>query len=240
MILKSVETKLSLLRRLGLCESETMSKANETMSECSRTERCTKSLNERTTCESSEALGKIISSPNKFMASESSSKDQHCNPVTRHGKRPLQETEERLSRKKQHHCEWSEASHRKFVADIFEIGMMHASPTLIQQYMLSNVEGLTSEKIKSHLQKFRNKQEKSKEEFMSLYDEIYAKLKMHYKKSCEDCANRSDDHGGNAFVSLPCLSDKEMETPFGASLQLLKGLYYSVQAELSRNSEDSS
>lgn len=75
---------------------------------------------------------------------------------------------------------------------------------------------------------------------MSLYDEIYAKLKMHYKKNCEDSANRSDDHGGNAFVSLPCLSDRELETPFGASLQLLKGLYYSVQAELSRNNEDSS
>lgn len=124
------------------------------MSKCSGAERCTNSLNEKTTCESPEALGKKISSPSKLMASESSSEDQHCNPVTTHGKRPLQETE-RFSRKKQHHCEWSEASHRKFVADIFEIGMTHASPTLIQQYMLSNVEGLTSEKIKSHLQKFR-------------------------------------------------------------------------------------
>jgi SHAQKYF class myb-like DNA-binding protein len=185
-------------------------------------------------------LGNEISSPNKLVASpDSSSMDQHI-PVTMHGKRPLKETE-RFSRKKQHHCEWSEASHRKFVAEIFEVGMLHASPTLIQQYMLSNVEGLTSEKIKSHLQKFRNKQEKSKEEFMSLYDEIYTKLKMHYIKSCEDCANSSDDQQGrNTSVCLPCLSDKEIETPFGASLELLKGLYYSFQAELSRHSENSS
>lgn len=154
-----------------------------------------------------------------------------------HKKRQLPEAE-RPAKNKQR-CQWSEANHRKFVAEIFELGMLHASPTLIQQYMLSNAEGLTSEKIKSHLQKFRNKQDKSKEEFMALYDEIYAKLKTHYIKSCESNVNNCDVQGGNTVVTLPCLSDKEMNTPFGASLALLKGLYYSVHTELLQQNKNS-
>jgi SHAQKYF class myb-like DNA-binding protein len=154
-----------------------------------------------------------------------------------HKKRQLPETE-RPAKSKQR-CQWSEANHRKFVAEIFEVGMLHASPTLIQQYMLSNAEGLTSEKIKSHLQKFRNKQEKSKEEFMALYDEIYAKLKTHYIKSCENNVKNCDVQGGNMVVTFPCFSDQEMNTPFGASLALLKGLYYSVHAEILQQNKHS-
>lgn len=65
---------------------------------------------------------------------------------------------------------WSEETHRQFVNAIYEVGMAHASPSVIMENMTKSHQALTSERIKSHLQKYRNNKAKSKEEFLTEYE----------------------------------------------------------------------
>ncbi|CAM9607955.1 unnamed protein product [Chrysoparadoxa australica] len=64
---------------------------------------------------------------------------------------------------------WSESLHRHFVGAVFDIGLKKASPKLLLDAMAGQGEAkeLTSEHLKSHLQKFRLRQEQSKEDFWS-------------------------------------------------------------------------
>lgn len=66
---------------------------------------------------------------------------------------------------------WTTDLHRSLVETIFTTGMRHASPSVILDFM-SNAEDfpLTSERVKSHLQKYRNQAEKSQADFMQEYD----------------------------------------------------------------------
>lgn len=61
--------------------------------------------------------------------------------------------------------------HRSFVSAIFDQGLKHASPSVILQNMMAESDELTSERIKSHLQKYRKNKMKSKQDFMSEYDD---------------------------------------------------------------------
>lgn len=65
---------------------------------------------------------------------------------------------------------WSEEMHRLFVQGIYEVGVKHASPAVILESMTVPHSALTSERVKSHLQKYRNHREKSKEEFFAEYE----------------------------------------------------------------------
>ena len=60
--------------------------------------------------------------------------------------------------------------HRSFVEAIFNIGIEHSSPSVIYEKMSLHPENLTNERIKSHLQRYRNKKGKAKEDFMQEYD----------------------------------------------------------------------
>ena len=73
---------------------------------------------------------------------------------------------------------WSEEIHRDFVASIFEIGLKNASPAVILENMTQKVETITSERVKSKLQKYRNNKnkEKSKNAFMMDYCEFLQKI----------------------------------------------------------------
>jgi hypothetical protein len=84
--------------------------------------------------------------------------------------------------------QWTPDIHRHFVEAIYEIGMTHASPSLIMEQMAlafqdgsSNGEecdrSLTSEHLKSHLQKYRKNKRKSKEDFMREYDQWLTKAR---------------------------------------------------------------
>jgi hypothetical protein len=81
--------------------------------------------------------------------------------------------------------DFTEGCHRRLVEAIFEIGMSHASPAVIMEHMIfpttdwlddsghrieSLIDQVTSERVKSHLQKYRKNKHKSKEEFMREYD----------------------------------------------------------------------
>lgn len=65
---------------------------------------------------------------------------------------------------------WSETLHRQFVEAIYDIGVKNASPSVILENMVSDDDEVTSERVKSHLQKYRNNKEKSRLEFQSEYD----------------------------------------------------------------------
>jgi SHAQKYF class myb-like DNA-binding protein len=59
--------------------------------------------------------------------------------------------------------------HRAFVAAIFDIGLSSSSPSVIMENMNSHPQSMTSEIIKSHLQKFRKSREKEKCKFLEDY-----------------------------------------------------------------------
>ncbi|CAN0146055.1 unnamed protein product [Ectocarpus sp. 6 AP-2014] len=64
---------------------------------------------------------------------------------------------------------WSVPLHQDFVAAVFDVGLKCASPKLLLE-MMPVVDGLTSEHIKSHLQKYRLHRQRSREEFLKSYN----------------------------------------------------------------------
>ena len=65
---------------------------------------------------------------------------------------------------------WDESLHRAFVEAIFEIGLRHSSPSTIVENMSNHPPLLTSERVKSHLQKTRLHGAREKESFLDDYD----------------------------------------------------------------------
>lgn len=64
---------------------------------------------------------------------------------------------------------WPDDLHRDFVSAIFDVGLKHSSPSTIVEHMPKNPD-ITTERIKSHLQKYRLHRQKSKQDFMSSYE----------------------------------------------------------------------
>lgn len=75
----------------------------------------------------------------------------------------------------------------RFVAAIFELGLKHSSPKVLMQLM-PDVSTLTTEHIKSHLQKYRMHCARSKQEFVEFYD---LRLRESFAQFCTSCAWRS-------------------------------------------------
>ncbi|KAJ1448560.1 hypothetical protein M885DRAFT_138825 [Pelagophyceae sp. CCMP2097] len=73
------------------------------------------------------------------------------------------------SRRRSRQTEESEALERDFAMAVFEIGLRQSSPKVLKGLMLPCPEALTTEHIKSHLQKYRLHYERSKEEFLGHY-----------------------------------------------------------------------
>jgi SHAQKYF class myb-like DNA-binding protein len=65
--------------------------------------------------------------------------------------------------------DWDEELHESFVGAVFEIGLKNASPAVILENMTQKLDSITSERVKSKLQKYRNSKEKSRQEFMEEY-----------------------------------------------------------------------
>lgn len=65
---------------------------------------------------------------------------------------------------------WSEPLHRSFVGAVLEVGLQHASPAVIMQGMRHVPPDVTSERVKSHLQKYRKNKDKNKDDFLEEYD----------------------------------------------------------------------
>lgn len=117
---------------------------------------------------------------------------------------------------------WTLETHRAFVEAIYSVGMSHASPAVIMEYMTlldptdhsggrrrksdhsnsghgshkERTRGVTNERVKSHLQKYRINGEKSKNEFLQEYDAW-----MRKGLTIGRAANPART-GGNASLSL--------------------------------------
>lgn len=72
---------------------------------------------------------------------------------------------------------WDEDLHKEFVASIFEVGLRNSSPAVISENMTRKLLSITSERIKSKLQKYRNNKEKSRQEFLEQYEAFLIRLK---------------------------------------------------------------
>lgn len=72
---------------------------------------------------------------------------------------------------------WPEDLHRDFVAAIFDVGLKHSSPSTVLEQMAPH-EQVTTERVKSHLQKYRLHRQKSKKEFMTDFESTLQRLKQ--------------------------------------------------------------
>lgn len=73
--------------------------------------------------------------------------------------------------------DWDDDVHQKFVASIFEIGLRNASPAVILENMTQKSASITSERVKSKLQKYRKNKDKSREEFNEEYEAFLQRLR---------------------------------------------------------------
>lgn len=82
-----------------------------------------------------------------------------------------QETKARAKRKTKRFL-WQDDLHQRFVAAIFDLGLKNASPkTLLPLMKASSPESeLTTEHLKSHLQKYRINYQRAQNEFKELYE----------------------------------------------------------------------
>lgn len=150
---------------------------------------------------------------------------------------------------------WPDELHRDFVSAIFDVGLKNSSPSAILEQMPAHEE-ITSERIKSHLQKYRLHRSKHKSQFMESYDGALEKIQNGTMDSS------SLDHGEAAaflthitmtsnddnlalqpppdpnslvqsgILQLPQLSDAEKRSPVGASMGYLMGLFFSLKQQL--------
>jgi SHAQKYF class myb-like DNA-binding protein len=97
--------------------------------------------------------------------SRSSSANNNNNIINSKARKKAKMTDGRWSKR----FTWPEDLHRDFVSAIFDVGLKHSSPATIMEHMPKN-EKITTERIKSHLQKYRLHRAKSKKEFISSYD----------------------------------------------------------------------
>jgi SHAQKYF class myb-like DNA-binding protein len=70
---------------------------------------------------------------------------------------------------------WPDDLHRDFVSAIFDVGLKHSSPSTVMEHMPPH-EQITTERIKSHLQKYRLHRQKAKKEFMTSYQQTMEQI----------------------------------------------------------------
>jgi len=147
---------------------------------------------------------------------------------------------------------WPDELHRDFVSAVFDVGLKHSSPSAVLEQMPTH-EQITTERIKSHLQKYRLHRQKSKKEFMSSFESTMLKIKAgenDYDPTTLNCGevaahlahtamNEKDVPGLDStslvqggILQLPQLTEDEKQSPVGASMGYLMGLFFSLKQQL--------
>ncbi|KAL4111297.1 hypothetical protein PRIC1_002978 [Phytophthora ramorum] len=92
---------------------------------------------------------------------------------------------------------WPDDLHRLFVAAIFDVGLKNASPKALLALMeaAGPNAGLTTEHLKSHLQKYRLNYERSRMEFLEYYDRS---AKRNIKRRRRQAQHRASGVGSEA------------------------------------------
>jgi SHAQKYF class myb-like DNA-binding protein len=125
--------------------------------------------------------------------------------------------------------EWDEETHKLFAEAIYDIGLRNSSPAVILENMVHQPKMITSERVKSKLQKYRNHREKSKQEFMEEYDSFIRKAKAIETSGGGGSATpgamlemmgSSDLFGGDAaaFLSYAVMKEREIKQGGGSVL----------------------
>ncbi len=99
---------------------------------------------------------------------------------------------------------WSDELHRHLVSAVFEIGLRNASPAVILENMTEKAKAITSERVKSKLQKYRNNKKKSRQDFMEEYDAFLARMKT------VGCAGMGTQHGRSPTALLEMMGCKKL------------------------------
>ena len=107
--------------------------------------------------------------------------------------------------------QWPDELHREFVAAVFDVGLKHASPSALLEFldsstMASNGGAITSERVKSHLQKYRLHRGRSKREFLASYDAAVTKMRRQKKGYLADEDEISALAGGEVAAHLTCVA----------------------------------
>jgi len=115
----------------------------------------------------------------------------------------------------------TENDHRNIAAAIFEVGLKNASPSIIMEMMTTSDNGITSERVKSHLQKYRKNRAKSTAEFFNDYESFMQKAmtvgaagtKLVSPDAIKKMIGSEGLFGGDlaAFLSYSALHDETIE-----------------------------
>jgi len=111
---------------------------------------------------------------------------------------------------------WPEELHRDFVSAIFDVGLKHSSPSTLLEQMPKH-EQITTERIKSHLQKYRLHRVKSKQEFMHTYTATLQQLQA--GTVGKDGSNNKTLNGGSVAGQLTYAAMTNKDTKGGASAE---------------------
>ncbi|KAJ0396799.1 hypothetical protein P43SY_007695 [Pythium insidiosum] len=124
---------------------------------------------------------------------------------------------------------WPEELHRLFVAAIFDVGLKNASPKALLTIMMAGgaTSDLTTEHLKSHLQKYRLNYERSRLEFLEMYDESSRRTLKRRRRSGDDVhsgfvfpitgISGADDVTSESGHDSDSSDDKRPSTPVEAS-----------------------
>ncbi|TDH74078.1 uncharacterized protein CCR75_009396 [Bremia lactucae] len=108
---------------------------------------------------------------------------------------------------------WPDDLHRLFVAAIFDVGLKNASPKALLTLMeaAGPNTGLTTEHLKSHLQKYRLNYERSRMEFLEFYDRS---AKRNLKRRRCQAQQRSNDActENNTMFVFPITNSKRQKS----------------------------
>ncbi|KAL8001456.1 putative Myb domain, Homeobox-like domain superfamily protein [Plasmopara halstedii] len=97
---------------------------------------------------------------------------------------------------------WPDDLHRLFVAAIFDVGLKNASPKTLLTLMepVEPDAGLTTEHLKSHLQKFRLNYERSRIEFLEYYDRSAKRNLKRRRSQGQQRMNGANSETASMFV----------------------------------------
>ncbi|GMI15828.1 hypothetical protein TrVE_jg4371 [Triparma verrucosa] len=148
---------------------------------------------------------------------------------------------------------WPDSLHRLFVSSVFDVGLKSSTPSAILQVMgeANDYNGqVTTERIKSHLQKFRLHRQKSEKEFLESYGYWRRRLEEggeggeegkldssmdssgeNAARACFGVKNFKDDAPSNLFSATPILNDlteAEKNSEIGRSIVQLSAVLSSL------------
>lgn len=76
---------------------------------------------------------------------------------------------------------WSDDLHKHFMACIFDIGLQHSKPKMLLKLLQPAPEGLSTEHIKSHLQKYRKNCQKTRNLFLEQFQVSRNQYEKNYR-----------------------------------------------------------